>query len=132
MQSLGITELKHLFDIMSDMHRHACCANWEALSRLDQQRRVLLGYDSQNGGAENHTPTVSLCQSGSDDELQAISINRSTDKEQLGSLIEKIQLLDTQIIKEAQAARAKWMAENRGLSAQVQAKKQYAQTSSFT
>ena len=132
MQSLSIIELEHLFDIMNEMHRHACCANWEALARLDQERRALIGYDTKNSGSDEHTSSVSLRQSSSDDDLQGIGVHRSSDSEKLGSLVEKIQLLDTQIIKEAQNARTKWMAENRGLSAQVQAKKQYAQTSSFT
>jgi len=119
MQSLSIIELEHLFDLMNEMYMHACCANWEALARLDQQRRALIGYDSKNSGPDIHN-------------LQEIRADRSSECEQLDSLVEKIQHLDKQIIREARAARAKWMAENRGLSAQVKAKKQYAQTNSIT
>ena len=133
MLALSTMELERLIVIMRKMQQQASCGNWQELARLDGERRALLQYDSAV------EPLVAGSQSSEHSQERPCMLSRNRDnvsstlpEHHQRSLVEEICNLDKQIINEALAARAKLLAKNQGLNAQVKAKALYAQTNSFT
>ena len=132
MAALDTIELERLIVLMHEMLGAASNANWQALTRLDIERRALLKYepaasvsDASGEFAGVHPPNNGTRQGT----VLAQGAQVDTLRE---SLVAEIRTLDEQIISTVQAERQKLLVENRELSAQVKAKNRYAQTSSMT
>ena len=117
MDLMSKSELELLIGIMKKMEHAAIQENWQELSRLDNSRRELLQY---NSGIEQ-------CKAGS----VACKSHTATES-RYAELVTEILHLDKLIMKTASNARSKLLAENRDLSAQVNAKANYALTSQFS
>ena len=117
MNALSQSQLQSLITIMREMERAATEKNWHELSRLDDYRRELIEYDAgeEVGAGESSVQT-----------------SNTRDKFMRADLVNEIVKLDALIIESALKARHKLLAENRDLSAQVNAKARYELTSQFS
>ena len=147
--SLSISQLKRLKDIMQTMLSEANNANWQELSRLDSERRVLIKYKSaatdkpttpdastsasrqqplnihqrptSQSHAESPAPGVRSSSTHSDN-----STELKPDSEYLALSTELI-AIDKEISRTVQKARQALLEQTRGLRAQVSAKNEYEQ-----
>ncbi len=149
--SLSISQLKRLKDIMQTMLSEANNANWQELSRLDSERRVLIDYQAaatgrrniqidQTSGHRQQPPdtqiaTTSDAPVGSTTEgvhsssaLSDPSTGFKPNPEYL-ALSTELTAIDKEISKTVQNARQALLEQTRGLRAQVSAKKEYEQAS---
>lgn len=100
--ALTISELVKVHTLMLSMLEEAVNANWQELNRLDSERRVLLEQ-------KNNSPLVAPSTPGQD----------------YDDWCQKILTLDAQINETVKTARQQLINENRGLNAQMNAKKGY-------
>lgn len=146
---LSIEQLKRLKGIMQTMLAEANNANWQELSRLDSERRVLIGYkertrstlDTQlNKGSEGaqSSPRSSLANTGrgTRQEPQATPLFESPASTAVSSikpavisehaaLSAELTALDKEINTTVLSARNVMLEQTRVLRAQVSAKKGY-------
>lgn len=132
MPPLDIHELERLIAIMRKMHQEAEKADWQALARLDDERRALIQYDVAKRSLSDEPLLATLSFSNPGNAQNADKLVHSRKDEQYELMIAEIRKLDRQIISGVQAAREALLVQNRDLSAQVKAKQLYAQTSSMT
>ena len=140
MEPLNTTELQQLMNIMHEMMQAVSDANWPALTRLDSERRALLKYDpafdvSVSDRQTTDTSNASQAVHNVQEDTMGDSVQigtHSSDGKSRKELIQKIRMLDEKIIHTMLAARQKLLAENRELSAQVNAKSCYAKTGLMT
>ena len=152
---LSIVQLKQLKGIMQSMLAEANDANWQGLSRLDSERRVLIGYTertrtthdtrldeaSKDGKA---SPPGSQTEPGSriKPESQArpfpespvstsISPVRTASNKEYVALSAELTALDNEINSTVLNARHALLEQTRVLRAQVSAKKRYEQTNTM-
>ena len=146
---LSISQLKKLRLIMRTMLSEANNANWQELSRLDSERRVLINYKSvatdthkiqidsapsqrqQPRGIETESTSQARAGSTTPDTrassaLEGISTASKPDQEYL-ALSTELTAIDKEISKTVQAARQALLEQTRGLKAQVSAKNEYEQ-----
>ena len=117
MDLLTHSELEQLIVVMRNMERAAIDEDWLELTHLDEYRRELLQYNVKTKvSTDKFTVQKSVSKANS----------RHAD------LVNEILHLDLRIINTVITARSKLLAENRGLSAQVNAKANYALTSQFS
>ena len=117
MNVLSQSELQRLITIMRKMERAAIEKNWQELSRLDDLRRELIEYDAAK--------EVSAGES-------SVQKSNMAENTMHTDLVNEIVQLDALIIESVLNARHKLLAENRDLSAQVNAKARYELTSQFS
>lgn len=121
---LSIDEMSRILVIMEQMLLEAANANWQELSRLDSERRVLLGYQ------ERQRSNNELLQAN--DSLRAAPGERETPEftqtEEYLGLKERLMELDARITRKVDESRQLLIEQNRGLQAQVSAKKSYEHT----
>lgn len=106
--ALTISELVKVHTLMLSMLNEAVNANWQELNRLDSERRVLLEQNNNSPLGDKATPGADY-----DDWCQ------------------KILKLDSHINETVKSARQQLINENRGLTAQVNAKKGYQNAASI-
>lgn len=151
---LSIEQLKRLHDIMQTMLAEANDANWQELSRLDSERRVLIEYrerlngprttvhdkasdgvqaspDLQTESGENTSGDLRSVQlSGSPAAAETHSSRQAANPEYL-ALSAELKALDEAITTTVLNARQALLEQTRGLRAQVSAKKGYEQASTM-
>ncbi|MFK7861400.1 MAG: hypothetical protein AB8B64_21470 [Granulosicoccus sp.] len=132
MKPLSTGELERLIEIMRDMYDFAMTSNWQELTRLDSERRVLLSYDSPVASPDtkyqhaNHLTTAAMEHLHHKEAYDTAPDSRSE------GLISEIRHLDSQIVQTVLTQRKQLLKETRGLSAQMKVKNIYAQTSVIT
>ncbi|ASJ71794.1 hypothetical protein [Granulosicoccus antarcticus] len=150
--SLSIEQLRQLKVIMQSMLSEASNANWQELSRLDSERRVLINYKAAtsverkilgNPASQNAQQQQSEIDngSGSTDRLNnsqrmrllpslgsAHSAKPSPSDLEYQALSAELTAIDKRISSTVQEARKVLLEQTRGLKAQVSAKKGYEQT----
>ena len=109
MEVLTRSQLEQVIVIMRDMQRVAQDGDWHELTRLDNERRAVLNYDSETGA----TP--------------AINVSATNSLAEHDSLKKEILQLDNLILKTVEKARGELISEGRERSAQIKAKEGYAQ-----
>ena len=117
MERLSKSELEQLIVVMRNMELAAQEENWQELTQLDEYRRELLHYNAKQASGTDKSTSLE-----SDTHVKSGNAH----------LVNEIIRLDEKIIKTVTNARSKLLAENRGLSAQVNAKANYALTSQFS
>ncbi len=151
---LSIEQLKQLRSIMQTMLVEANNANWQELSRLDSERRVLIGYKERPGiSNQKHgekasefaqlrpasnkvscSPTRSEARSVSSSEAAVSTTVNSTGNapdEEYVALSKELTALDKEITKTVLDARHALLEQTRVLRAQVSAKKGYEQANTM-
>lgn len=150
---LSIEVLKRLKSVMQAMAVEANNADWQELSRLDNERRKLIDYKdheadkrsamveapgkgqlpqdisaeshlSARGGFQETYPPRSFRVTGSND-------NATTRDPEYLALCKELTALDTEISNTVQKARQALLEQTRGLRAQVSAKKRYEQANTM-
>ncbi len=151
--SLSIDQLKRLKGIMQTMLLEANNANWQELSRLDSERRVLIDYKERASGKPNvshkassggQPPSDSQTGSGrvTPENLWATQPSRSpvapesrsagtTPTREYLALSAELTELDKEITTTVLNARHALLEQTRGLRAQVSAKKRYEQANTM-
>lgn len=140
-QALSMDDLRKLQELMEAMLLEIKNSNWQALTRLDGERRAILGYHINRDAKIDKPRRVQLprAQSGASTVIGLATANSppappaqiTTDKnlsyEQLSAnLLE----MDRQINLAVKQARLSLVEQNRGLQAQVSAKKGYEHANS--
>lgn len=118
---LSIEQLRRLEGIMQTMLAEANNANWQELSRLDSERRVLIDYQERSLGKHINAP----------DKAPAISSARTTPNPEYLALSAELKALDKAITTTVLNARHALLEQTRGLRAQVSAKKGYEQANTM-
>ncbi len=146
---LSIGQLKQLRIIMRTMLSEASNANWQELSRLDSERRVLIEYKTTATNRHKNAvdPATNNQQRPLDiqkeSEFQALAgsttqgvrsssalgdnSKRSKPNPEYLALSTELVAIDKEIFKTVQKARQALLEQTRGLKAQVSAKKEYEQ-----
>lgn len=130
MTAFTLAELKELICLMQRMLQEATDANWQALARLDSERRVLIQYndllvtDQAGNTSETTTPTPSTSNKKSSAEIHFNPEHQA--------LIHQIRQLDAQILQTLTNAKELLLRKNRGLNAQATAQRGYAKAQSIT
>ena len=120
-QPLSIDQLKRLKVIMQMMRSEANNANWQELSRLDSERRVLIDFDA--AVLDEHKDAV---------EPESAERKRSLDRQtEYQALSNELVAIDEEISNTVQKARQALLEQTRGLKAQVSAKKEYEQANTM-
>ena len=120
-QPLSIDQLKRLKVIMQMMLSEANNANWQELSRLDSERRVLIDFDA--AVLDEHKDAV---------EPESAERKRSLDRQtEYQALSNELVAIDEEISNTVQKARQALLEQTRGLKAQVSAKKEYEQANTM-
>ena len=120
-QPLSIDQLKRLKVIMQMMLSEANNANWQELSRLDSERRVLIDFDA--AVLDEHKDAV---------EPESAERKRSLDRQtEYQALSNELVAIDEEISNTVQKARQALLEQTRGLKAQVSAKKEYEQVNTM-
>ncbi|MFK8079279.1 MAG: hypothetical protein AB8B97_03260 [Granulosicoccus sp.] len=132
MRPLLTEDLERLLNIMHDMHEYAKISNWEELLRLDNERRALLRFNPAQVESIGYEPTADVSTVKNLLNLDSKSVDTSTPESCRKALVREISDLDKQIISTVHVKRQRLLDKNRDLSAQTQAKRQYAQTSSMS
>ncbi len=150
---LSIDQLKRLKVIMQMMLSEANNANWQELSRLDSERRVLIDFDAAvfgknkdavdpaSGGRirplDIQREPVSQARASSSTQgarsssaLGEISTGSKPDPEYL-ALCTELVAIDEEISSTVQKARQVLLEQTRGFKAQVSAKKEYEQANTM-
>lgn len=147
--TLSVEQLKQLKGIMQSMLAQANNANWQELSRLDSERRVLIGYNERTTSTRNallgnavesgKSPATGLqaeSESAAQQEVQTIPLAesgttgatnpiRKAPTREYANLSAEIISLDKQITSTVVNARQALLDQTRVLRAQVSAKKGY-------
>jgi hypothetical protein len=117
-QALTQNELDSLHDLMQLMLREAESGNWQALDKLNSQRRVLIGQTDER--------SVSVHEQSLKSAAAKVQTNLS-----YNSKCDEILQLDAKITDSVLLAKQQLVKENRNMRNQVDAKKGYAQTATM-
>lgn len=143
----SISQLEQLKVIMTQMLAEAKDGNWQELSRLDSERRVVLDY-SDNRASKTAAPLAAPAVSSSygplalagcayrrspakafkEEQLTADKHQREVFSEQYCALSRQLMELDAEIKTTVESARKALLTQSRGMRAQVIAKKGYETT----
>lgn len=138
-QNLSIDDLLKLHELMEDMIVEIRKANWQALTRLDGERRAILGYHiNREVGASAAQPVQPPSAQPPAANVVALDaqapLTRPTantnDNPSYQQLCASLLDLDRQINLAVKQARLSLVEKNRGLQAQVSAKKGYENANS--
>lgn len=148
---LTTAQLKRLRSVMQHMLSAAASADWEELSRLDQQRRVILDYPAQNRHADTAPSGIQAISSGGrplplqprqanadmtrDDphaSEQESHVSHALHDRQHQALVEEVMTLDADIKSQIEQARQSLLQESRQVKAQIKARNGYVQTRKTT
>ena len=146
---LSIEQLKRIKGIMLSMLAEASIANWQELSRLDSERRVMLNYQGRVSDSSDGCQEISLggqpvpvpraeSTRTAPEVLRTALLSHSTKTPDNSSAVTvksseyhvlsaELAALDQEIITTVLKARQSVLEQTRGLQAQVSAKKCYEQ-----
>lgn len=127
------SELESLISIMNRMLVEANSSNWQALNRLDSERRVILQYkdklNQSTPASENYSDDQRLLQTASVTNQAGVDSIGNGDNQQAPNyreLVAKVIELDRILISTAQEARQDLLLKKRQNANQFKAKQGYA------
>lgn len=130
MSEFSLKQLQQLLDVMEKMHSEALVANWDELTKLDQERRAIMKFDESS--RDFQSPLKNRVNSLSTPNSRMGTNQNTTVTMEYRKLTDGICHLDKVIHETVANAKKSLLLQKRNLKAQAAAQKNYAQAQSMT